>query len=253
MSSLHAPPQPAVDSVIRSPGPAPPVPETDLTTFVLRHAARLADEPAVIDGAGGRALSYGALVLGRRTCVFRARPRRGFGRGDVLALHLPNLPEFALALHAGLRAGGIVTLASPLFTVRELADQLRRARARVLVTAGPLAETATAAAAQAGVEEVLVLGEAPGLTPFAALMTGDGTAPAERADPGDIALMLPSSGTTGLPKLVELTHRSLVANGAQTAIPFPIAEGERVLGLAPFFHSMGLGCVLHHALPAAGP
>ena len=251
MSSLHAPPDPAVDSIIRSPWPAPPVPETDLTSFVLRHAARLDDEPAVIDGASGRALSYGALALGVERAA-AGLAHRGFARGDVLALHLPNLPEFALALHAGLRAGGIVTLASPLFTVRELADQLRRARARVLVTAGPLAETATAAAAQAGVEEVLVLGEAPGLTPFAALMTGDGTAPAERADPGDIALMLPSSGTTGLPKLVELTHRSLVANGAQTAIPFPIAEGERVLGLAPFFHSMGLGCVLHHALASGG-
>ena len=50
---------------------------------------------------------------------------RGFGRGDVLALHLPNLPEYPLALHAGLRAGGVVTCASPLYTVRELADQLR--------------------------------------------------------------------------------------------------------------------------------
>ena len=55
MSSLDAPPDPVVDSSIHSPWPAPPVPDTDLTSFVLRHAARLADEPALIDGASGRA------------------------------------------------------------------------------------------------------------------------------------------------------------------------------------------------------
>ena len=64
--------------------------------------------------------------------------------------------------------------------------------------------------------------------------------------------MLSSSGTTGLPKAVQLTHRSLVTNLVQMAVPFPIEEGERVLGLAPFFHSMGLGCVLNHALASGG-
>jgi acyl-CoA synthetase (AMP-forming)/AMP-acid ligase II len=248
MSSLHAPPDPAVDPIIRSPWPAPPIPETDLTSFVLRHAARLADTRALIDGASGRSLTYGARAAGVERAA-AGLARRGFGRGDVLALHLPNLPEFPLALHAGLRAGGVVTPASPLFTVGELADQLRRARARVLVTAaGPLAEVATAAAAEAGVEDVLVLGEAPGLTPFAELMGGDGEPPVERPAPGDAAVMLPSSGTTGLPKLVQLSHRALVANACQTAIAYPIEEDDRVLGLAPFFHSMGLSCVLHLAL-----
>jgi acyl-CoA synthetase (AMP-forming)/AMP-acid ligase II len=67
-------------------------------------------------------------------------------------------------------------------------------------------------------------------------------------NPGDVALLLPSSGTTGLPKLVQLTHRGVVANLCQTAAVYPYAEGERVLGLAPFFHSMGLIVVLLHAL-----
>ena len=80
------------------------------------------------------------------------------------------------------------------------------------------------------------------------LLNGGGKPPAARPDPRAIALLLPSSGTTGLPKLVELTHRALVANLIQTQIPYPTGEGERLLGLAPFFHSMGLQCVLHHAL-----
>jgi acyl-CoA synthetase (AMP-forming)/AMP-acid ligase II len=224
--------------VAKSPWPAPEIPETDLTAFVLRHSSRLAGKPALIDGVSGRTVTYGALA----DAIERAAgglARRGFGRGDVLALHLPNLPEFPIALHAGLRAGGVVTCASPLFTVRELADQLRRARARIVVTVGPLAETSRAAAAEAEGVEVLDLGE---------LLAGGGEAPAERPDPREIAVMLPSSGTTGLPKLVELTHRALVANLVQSAIPWPAPEGGRLLGLAPFFHSMGLSCVLHNAL-----
>jgi acyl-CoA synthetase (AMP-forming)/AMP-acid ligase II len=67
-------------------------------------------------------------------------------------------------------------------------------------------------------------------------------------EPGDIALLLSSSGTTGLPKVVQLSHRAVVTNLCQTAAVFPYAEGERVLGLAPFFHSMGLIVVLLHAL-----
>ena len=74
--------------------------------------------------------------------------------------------------------------------------------------------------------------------------------PPRRPDPAAAAVLLPSSGTTGLPKLVELTHRALVANLVQMELPFPAFEGGRLLGLAPFFHSMGLQCVLHRGLGA---
>jgi acyl-CoA synthetase (AMP-forming)/AMP-acid ligase II len=66
--------------------------------------------------------------------------------------------------------------------------------------------------------------------------------------PGEIALLLSSSGMTGLPKVVQLSHRAVVSNLCQIEAVFPYAEGERVLGLAPFFHSMGLVVVLLHAL-----
>jgi acyl-CoA synthetase (AMP-forming)/AMP-acid ligase II len=224
--------------VVHSPWPAPEIPDTDLTAFVLRHAGRLAERPALIDGPSGRALTYGALAEGVER-VAGGLAARGFRPGDVLALHLPNLPEFPIALHAGLRAGGVVTAASPLYTVREMAHQLRGARPKLVVSVGPLAETARAAAAEAGGIEVLELGE---------LLALAGPPPSGRPDPGAPALLLPSSGTTGLPKLVELTHRALVANLVQMQIPFPALESSRLLGLAPFFHSMGMQCVLHRGL-----
>ena len=251
MSPVAAQLESVADRVFHSPWPPPAVPDVDLTSFALRHAPRLAGRPALVDAASGRTLRYGELAAG----VARAAgglARRGFERGDVLALHLPNLPEFALALHAGLRAGGVVTPTSPLYTVRELAGQLRNTRARMLITAGPLAAVGAEAAAQAGVEDLLVLGEAPGLTPFAELLASEDAPPEIELDPDDVALMLSSGGTTGLPKVVQLTHRALVANLRQMAGPYPIGEGEPVLGLAPFFHSMGLVCVLHHALASGG-
>ena len=247
MSSLREQPPSVEERVVRSPWPEPDVPDLDLVSFVLRHAGRLADRPAVIDGASGRTVTYGELAGGVERMA-AGLAARGFGRGDVLALHLPNLPEFPIALYGGLRAGGAVTPASPLFTAAELARQLRSTGAATLITAGPLAAVAREAAAQAGLDDVIVLGEPS----FGELMAAGGAPPQSRPDPDEVAVMLSSSGTTGLPKAVQLTHRSLVANLVQMAVPFPIEEGERVLGIAPFFHSMGLSCVLNHALASGG-
>jgi acyl-CoA synthetase (AMP-forming)/AMP-acid ligase II len=240
--------QPLVaERVVRSPWPDPEIPDVDLTSFVLRHAQRLAGQPALIDGASGRELSYEALAAGVERLA-AGLASRGLGRGDVLSLHLPNLPEFPLVLFGALRAGMTVAPASPLLTAGELTRELGRVGAGMIVTVGPLAECARAAAAGAGVDDVRVLGE----DSFGELMSSPGAAPASRPAGDEVALMMCSSGTTGLPKAVELTHRALVANLVQMSVPFPIAEGDRVLGLAPFFHAMGLACVLNHALASGG-
>ena len=98
---------------------------------------------------------------------------RGFGKGDVLALSSPNLPEYALALYGAMAAGGAVTGANPLLTAGELAGQLADAGASLLVTVPPFLDTALAAAERAGVAEVLVFGEADGATPFRDLVAHD--------------------------------------------------------------------------------
>ena len=182
----------------------PDVPDVDLATFALRHAVRLADRPALIDGE--RVMTYAELA----ERVHRAAGALA-GR-DVVAVRLPNSSDFAVLLLGALRAGAAVTPVSPLYTEREVADQLRLTGAELVTeAAGP-------------------------------------ARPLPDVDPGAVALMLSSSGTTGLPKIVQLTHRAEVSNLCQTAELFPYREGERVLGLAPFFHSMGLCVVLLHAL-----
>lgn len=215
---------------------------TTLPELVLQHAGRLGDKPALIDAASGRSLSYRSLADGAGRFA-AGLAGRGFAPGDVLALFCPNLPEYALAAYGAMIAGGTVTGANPMSTADELAGQLADARARVLVTVPPLAGRARTAAAKAGVEDVVVIGEPT----FAALLEHDH--PPVRATTALAALPY-SSGTTGLPKGVELSHDAMVANARQGQIALPYLEDDVVVAVAPFFHAMGFGFVLPCSLAA---
>src|SRR5437899_7857493 len=152
------------------------------------------------------------------TTLFRSLAARGFAPGDVLALFAPNCPEFALAFHGTLAAGGVVTTINSLSTVQDATYQLRDARARFLVTVPSFMDRAAPVAQQVGIEEIFVLGSAPGATPFGTLLETAASAPRAPVDPArDLAVLPYSSGTTGFPKGVVLTHRNLVANLLQTA------------------------------------
>src|SRR5947208_9407875 len=155
--------------IFRSPYPDVPVPDVALHRFVLAGAAERADQPALIDGPSGRALTYGQLAAGVERLA-AGLTARGFRRGDVLALFMPNSPDFALAFHGTLAAGGVVTTVNSLATTQDAEYQLKNAGARFLVTVAPFLDRALPAAEHAGVEQLFVLGEATAATPFAALL-----------------------------------------------------------------------------------
>ena len=228
----------------RSDLPAVEVGGTTVPAFALERAAELGEKPAMVDGATGRTLGYRQLAAGVER-VAAGLAARGFGKGEVLALASPNLPEYALAAYGAMAAGGVVTGANPLLTTGELADQLADAGARLLVTVPPFAEKALAAAGKAGVEEVLVFGEADGATPFRELVAHEHPPVNVAVDPArDLAALPYSSGTTGLPKGVELTHANLVANARQTQGAVGFTAEDVVVGVAPFFHAIGQNLIL---------
>jgi acyl-CoA synthetase (AMP-forming)/AMP-acid ligase II len=234
----------------RSPYPDVDIPNVSLPEFVLERAEQFADKPALIDGPSGRSLTFGQLAKAvRRTAAGLAA--RGFGKGDVFAIYSPNLPEYAVAFMGVATAGGVNTTVNPLYTAHELQRQLIDSEAKFLVTIPPLVDRAKEAAEGTRVREVFVFGEAAGATSFSALASSDGEPPVVDIDPREDLVALPySSGTTGMPKGVMLTHRNLVANLCQTHAVEQLKDTEVLIGILPFYHIYGMVVIMSGALRA---
>lgn len=215
-----------------------------LTSYVFEYAQRWPDQPALIDGLTGVVISYQELIgaVRRAAAGFAAH---GLAKGDVVALCSPNRPEFVIAYYATLAAGGVVTTVNPMATAAELAGQLRSSGARWMVTTPELFEQkAGDAAAAAQLREVFVFGT----TPFTALLDEAHPAPTVEIDADDLAMLLYSSGTTGLPKAVMLSHRNVVASLCQTRLVQLVRPGDVLIAVLPLFHIAGMQVSLNLAL-----
>ena len=174
---------------------------------------RLAEAPALIDGASGRALTYGELAAAWTAWPAGSR-RAASAAATCSRCTSRTCPSSRSPCTPGCAPARVVTPRARSSPSRELADQVRRAAAAAVVVAvGPLAETARAAAAEAGGIEVLELGE---------LLAGW---PASRPRSGPTRVpprcCCPRAAPPACPKLVELTHRALVANLVQMRVPYP--------------------------------
>ncbi len=119
----------------------------------------------------------------------------------------------------------------------------------MLLTVPAFLEAAREGAEHAGIaDEVYVLGEAEGAKPFADLFGDPEAAPEVEIDPGHVAVLPYSSGTTGLPKGVMLTHANLVANLCQIEAGWAMYEDDTVIGVLPFFHIYGMVVIMNQGL-----
>jgi len=234
--------------IFRSPHPDVEIPQVPLTPFVLQRAQKLGDKPALIDGPTGRTLSFAQLAGAVRKAA-GGLAARGFRKGDVFGIFAPNCPEWAEAFHAVASLGGVNTTINSLFTADDVAYQLKDSGARFLLTVPPFMDRALEAAERTGIEEVFVLGEAEGATPFAELLTMGHQPPEVDVDARQDVVVLPySSGTTGFPKGVMLTHFNLVANLRQFEAVHHTSEEDRVIGVLPFFHIYGMTVIMNAAV-----
>ena len=233
---IHSSPLPAVD-----------VPDVTITAHILRKAAELADHPAIQDAGGTKSYTFEHLSTAIHTLA-GGLAARGVEPGKVVGLMAPNLPEYAVVFHGVAVAGGAVTTINPTYGAQEVRHQLIDAGATMLFTVPMFVATALSAIEGTEVSELVVIGDAaPGTTPMADVF-GD---PIEQVDV-DIAnhtVVLPySSGTTGLPKGVMLTHRNLVANIEQCSHAIKYAPGEVALAALPFFHIYGMQVLMNGLL-----
>lgn len=227
------------------------IPETALTPFLLRHAGRLAEKPALIDDTAGRTYTYGELAATVRRLAGNLA-RRGSQKGDIFVICAPNSAEYAITLLAVWSLGGRSLTINPLYTAREMGDQLQDAGARYVLTVPELVERVREASGPT-VETIYTFGEAPGAIPFEPLMTEAAEPPEVTIDPReDVAVLLYSSGTTGLPKGVMLTHYNVVANICQTQAITHASDQDTLIASLPFFHIAAWVVLFHLGLYNGG-
>ncbi len=218
---------------------------------VLASCREHAEKTALVDTSSGRRVSY-AEYGGMVETLARGLVAAGVKPGEVVAIFLANSWEFCVAYHATTLAGGIPTLLNPTYREREVRYQLTNSGAVLLITDG---------ANVAGID----LGGLPNLRRvYCTRQQGSGSeclsdllkpvsATLPRPDLGSekaLAALPYSSGTTGLPKGVMLSHHNLVANVYQFLGPraTPLKCEDNILCFLPLYHIYGLNVMLNPAL-----
>ena len=218
---------------------------------VLESCGAFGTREAIVDSGANVRLSYARLGELIETAA-RGLVRAGLKPGDVAAIFLANSWEYVVAVHAITLAGGIPTLLNPSYKEREARFQLENSGAVMLISD---------AARLNGIDlQGLPLrriycthNESAGAMPFAELLQGGTSAlPAAAHAPDETLAALPySSGTTGLPKGVMLSHHNLVANCYQFLSPGELGtptSDDRMLCFLPLYHIYGLNVVLNPTL-----
>jgi acyl-CoA synthetase (AMP-forming)/AMP-acid ligase II len=225
------------------------VPVRDLSITDRLFEGLALDRVVLIDGPSGRDVTGAELRDGIKRLA-GGLVSRGLGTGAVVAIMAPNMPEYVMVFHAVGYAGGTITTINPTYTAPEVAHQLQDAGADILITVPAFLETAKAAAEGTKVRDIVVIGGAEGHPSLDDYM-GDALAAQVPVDFAHHVLVLPySSGTTGLPKGVMLSHRNLVVNVDQALALRSVEPGEVTVAFLPFFHIYGMTVMMNLFLTA---
>ncbi|KAJ7518665.1 hypothetical protein O6H91_20G002800 [Diphasiastrum complanatum] len=236
------------EHVFRSKLPVIDIPNHQpLAQYILQRASEFSEKPCLIDGPTGRELTYGEVeLLSRRVAAGLAN--LGIQKGDVVMNLLPNCIEFVLTFLGTAILGAIVTTANPFYTPAELVKQVKVAGVKLIITQHAYVQKVSEIASS-GVKVVLTDGHFENLEHFSVLTEADEKqCPNVDIDPDDVVALPFSSGTTGLPKGVMLTHKSLITNVAQQV------DGENpnlymtsedcLICVLPMFHIYSLNSIL---------
>ncbi|KAK9766781.1 hypothetical protein K7432_003887 [Basidiobolus ranarum] len=226
--------------------PAIEIPQVDLYTFLLDTPNSVAESQVVLtNGATGRNYTFSQLKKNSLAFGGNLVKKYGVKKGDVLALFTPNITEYSTVCLGAFAAGATVTTANPAYTPSELAHQLGQTKPKVIVTLSSLVETVKQAMEIAKVDLQFILCDRE---LFGLMEESNRTFQRVKLTDRDVAYICYSSGTSGAPKGVQLTHRNLVANILQQSVLYEKKEQDIVLGVLPFFHIFGLCCILHAPL-----
>lgn len=226
--------------------------DQSITERVFENLETRPDDVVLTDGMTGTTMTA-AEFMGQVKALAGGLTARGVGAGKTVALMSPNIPHYCVVFHAVAWAGGTITTINPTYTAAEVTHQLRDSGADIVITIPMFLETARTAAKDAADQPVVVMGDAAeGAEPLSAYYG----APLDAQIPVDLdrhAVVLPySSGTTGLPKGVRLSHRNLVVNVDQVIAGGDVRKGEVAAAFLPFFHIYGMNVLMNVHLAGGG-
>ncbi|KAJ0176045.1 hypothetical protein K1T71_008219 [Dendrolimus kikuchii] len=249
---------PDVDSkYLTSPWGEITVGKETLPEFVFAECDSWADKPAVTCGTSGRAYDYGMLRMLVDRCANALSGHLRLQPGERIGLILPNIPEFAVLIHGAMKAGLVVTFANPLYTAEETSRQFSDCNVKAIATIEmfmPVAKEVSKTLKD--YKGTIWVGgeddEAQGVYGLRSLLMADHKADLPKPNCEEVCLIPYSSGTTGMPKGVMLTHKNLVSNLKQVQCPKMMKYGgekgkdEIVLTVPPFFHIYGFNGILNY-------
>ena len=254
-------------------------PDASIEQILADTAARSPE--SVLTVYKGAKLTY-AQVNGLVDLMASALQQLGIKKGDRVALHLPNCPQFVIAYQGVLRAGGIVVPCNPVYVARELEHQINDSGAKAVITLSSFYGTIREILARTQLRHVIV---AKVKTYFPAILRllftllkekkqGHAldilgyvdtswfqdvlaSAPKERTplqvSLEDTAVLMYTGGTTGISKGAQLTHRNVTVNAAQCAHWLKTTEtGAVLLTALPLFHSYAMTTCMNHAIYVGG-
>jgi long-chain acyl-CoA synthetase len=234
-------------------------------------------EAALARGAGDPAIRYfdGSLTYreldGLSDALAAHLGQAGVARGDRVAIFLQNMPHFPITVLAAWKLGAIAVPVNPMNREREVSLILADCQPRALICLDELFDNVVSKIETTLVPAVVIRvvvgefqsrfdarvlansrGSRPGVTLFTELLR---QAPGRRPalDAADVALLVYTSGTTGLPKGAIITHRAFSFNAKAFCEVGQLSEGGPVLGVAPLFHITGIVCGFGTAMMLAAP
>lgn len=220
-------------------------PDVPFHEMLARTALRVPERPAIY--WRDITLTYRELYALVRSAAVGLKTL-GLGKGDRLCLLMTNRPEYAVAWMAASMLGVVLSPMNPSYREREVGYQLENSGATAILVQRELLPLVQAVRGQApDLKHVLVTGsepvaDDPGVIPFGLLMRGHSPmqAPLEEVRPSDLLALPYSSGTTGLPKGVMLTHRNLVVNFHQFISSARVTEQDVFMVFLPLYHIYGV-------------
>ncbi|XP_045488332.1 4-coumarate--CoA ligase 3 [Pieris rapae] len=249
--------------VVKSPYCDVEIPNTTVSEYVLSNIHKWENKTAVVCGVTDRQYTYGQLYKHSRTLGAHLRRNFKLQNGDAVAVMMPNVPEYPITLLGILSAGGLVTTLNPTYTAYEVQRQIVMSDNKLIFTIPEVVPVVQEALSLAKKNIPIIVidvenNRQDGTVSYKEIINNTNVdlsiIEEVKRDAEDVSFLLYSSGTTGLPKGVELTNRNIVANCKQQDTEFRMYDyttetnQDAVLAVLPMYHSYGLSVVTLHKL-----